>query len=118
MNVGWTLVFYQTPAGERPVAAFVERLPEAARAEAAALLSALRDRGNLLRAPHSKPLGEGLFELRGVKHVVRIFYMFLPARRIVLLDGILKKRDDIPASVHKRLRQLRSQVLAGEREKR
>jgi phage-related protein len=112
MAVGWTFVFYQTPAGQRPAAAFVEQLPEPARAAAAALLLALRERGNQLRAPHSKPLGEGLFELRSVPHAVRIFYMFLPGRRIVLLDGIVKKRDDIPAAVLTRLRQLQREVLA------
>ena len=84
----WNLAFYQTPLGERPAATFVEQLPDPARAEVAALLTALKERGNLLRPPHSKALGDGLFELRSVKHAVRVFYMFLPAQQIVLLDGI------------------------------
>ena len=112
MAMGWTLVFYQTPAGERPVAIFVERLPEPARAAAAALLVVLRERGNLLRAPHSKPVGDGLFELRNVRHAVRIFDMFVPDRQVVLLDGIVKKRDDTPSAVLERLRQLQREVLA------
>ncbi len=91
----WTLVFYQTASGQRPAQRFVEQLPEPARAVAAALLLALRERGNQLRAPHSKPLGDGLFELRSVPHGIRIFYMFLPGKRIVLLDGVVKKRDEI-----------------------
>ncbi len=33
-----------------------------------------------------------------------------PQRRIVLLDGMVKKRDDIPAAVLKRLRQLQREV--------
>lgn len=111
----WNLGFYQTPRGERPAAAFVEQLPEAARAEVAALLAALRERGNLLRPPHSKALGDGLFELRSVKHAVRVFYMFLPGQQIVLLDGIVKKRDDIPAKVLRRIRLLQSEVLAANR---
>ncbi|HEV3061077.1 MAG TPA: type II toxin-antitoxin system RelE/ParE family toxin [Vicinamibacterales bacterium] len=100
---------------EAPAAAFVEQLPEAARAETAALLVALRERGNLLRPPHSKALGEGLFELRSVKHAVRVSYMFLPGQRIVLLDGIVKKRDDIPAAVLRRIRLLQAEVLAASR---
>ena len=111
----WNLAFYQTPRGERPAAAFVEQLPEPARAEVAALLAALRERGNLLRPPHSKALGAGLFELRSVKHAVRVFYMFLPGQQIVLLDGIVKKRDDIPAVVLQRIRLLQSKVLAANR---
>ncbi len=111
----WNLAFYQTPRGERPAAAFVEQLPERARAEVAALLAALRERGNLLRPPHSKALGDGLFELRSVKHAVRVFYMFLPGQQIVLLDGMVKKRDEIPAAVLRRLRLLQSEVLAANR---
>jgi len=111
----WNLAFYQTPRGERPAATFVEQLPDPARAEVAALLAALKERGNLLRPPHSKPLGEGLFELRSVKHAVRVFYMFLPGQQIVLLDGIVKKRDDIPAAVLRRIRLLQSEVLAANR---
>ena len=111
----WNLGFYQTPGGERPAATFVEQLSEPARAEVAALLSALRERGNLVRSPHSKALGDGLFELRSVKHAVRVFYMFLPGQQIVLLDGMVKKRDDIPAAVLRRIRQLQSEVLAPSR---
>lgn len=109
------MAFYQTPRGERPAATFVEQLPDPARAEVAALLVALKERGNLLRPPHSKALGDGLFELRSVKHAVRVFYMFLPGQQIVLLDGLVKKRDDIPAAVLRRLRLLQSEVLAANR---
>jgi phage-related protein len=108
----WNLAFYQTPRGERPAAAFVEQLPEPARAEVA--LAALRERGNLLRPPHSKALGDGLFELRSVTHAVRVFYMFLPGQQIVLLDGIVKKLDDIPAAVLRRIRLRQSKVLAAQ----
>ena len=68
-----------------------------------------------LRPPHSKALGDGLFELRSVKHAVRVFYMFLPAQQIVLLDGIVKKRDDIPAAVLRRIRLLQSEILVANR---
>ena len=110
------MAFYQTPRGERPAAAFVEQLAEPARAEAAALLAVLRERGNLLRPPHSKALGDGLCELRSVKHALRVFYMFLPGQQIVLLDGIVKKRDDIPVAALRRIRLLQSEILASKRE--
>ena len=112
----WNLAFYQTPRGERPAATFVEQLPGPARAEVVALLAALRERGNLLRPPQSKALGDGLFELRSVKHAVRMFYMFLPGQQIVLLDGMVKKRDDIPVAVLRRIRLLQSEVLASKPE--
>jgi len=57
-------------------------------------------------------LGEGLFELRGKQ--IRIFYMFLPGRRVVLLDGEIKERGDIPPKTLKRLRGYRDAVLRWE----
>jgi hypothetical protein len=76
--------------------------------EAAALIKLVRERGNALHAPRSKSLGDGLFELRGKS--VRIFYVFRPGRRVVLLDGMIKKRDDIPREVMERLRRLQREV--------
>ncbi len=68
----------------------------------------LEDKGNLLRRPHSAVLGEGLFEMRGKE--VRIFYLFLPNRTAVLLDGEIKKRDDIPAGTLERMRGYKKEV--------
>ena len=36
--------------------------------------------------------------------------MFLSGRRIVLLDGMIKKRDKIPSEVMKRVRRYRQEV--------
>jgi hypothetical protein len=76
--------------------------------EARALIDLLAVRGNQLSPPRSKPLGGGLFEMRGRQ--VRIFYTFRPGRRIVLLDAMVKKRDDIPPEVLARVRGLNNQV--------
>lgn len=43
--------------------------------------------GNILRLPHSKALGEGLFELRERVYGYRIYYAFLPNRNIVMLQA-------------------------------
>ncbi len=40
--------------------------------------------------------------------------MFLPGRRVVLLDGEIKKRDDIPPKTWKRMRSYRDAVLRRE----
>jgi hypothetical protein len=76
--------------------------------EARALIDLLAVRGNQLSPPRSKPLGDGLFEMRGQQ--VRIFYTFRPGRRIVLLDAMVKKRDDIPSDVLARARGLNKQA--------
>ena len=58
--------------------------------------------------PRSKSLGNGLFEARGKQ--VRLFYVFRPGFRIVFLDGMLKKRGDIPDRVMRRLRKMQGEV--------
>ena len=68
------------------------------------MLELAKRRGNQLREPRSKGLGEGLFELRG--HQVRLFYVLRSGRQLLMLDGMVKKRDKIPRDMMKRLRQM------------
>jgi hypothetical protein len=101
--VAWTLEEYRTQAGNSCIRHFIEGLTNRQdRKEAAALIKILHERGNLLREPLSESLGEGLFELRGDQ--VRICYAFRPGRRIVLLDGIVKKRGRLPVEFVRRVR--------------
>ncbi len=102
----WTVEWYSTPAGEKPLKVFLEHLghDEEGLASALSLLELLESKGNTLRTPRSASLGEGLFELRAHPHPVRIFYIFEPGRRIVVLDGMVKKRAKIPGHVLNRIR--------------
>ena len=86
--------------------AFLESLEgdEANLADALALLELLEARGNTLRPPRSDSLGGGLFELRAHPHPVRIFYIFRPGRRAIVLEGIVKKQDRIADDVLRRVR--------------
>jgi hypothetical protein len=80
------------------------------RADVLALLELLAARGNVLRPPRSEPLGRGLFELRAHPRPVRIFYIFRPGRRIIVLDGIVKKSGKIPLDVLRRVRNYQRDV--------
>ena len=100
----WKIDSYETENGERPAAYFLRSLGAQDGVDAASLLKSLREQGNALRRPNSASLGEGLFELRGKQ--VRIFYIFLPDRTAMLLDGEIKKRNDIPPATLKRMRGL------------
>ena len=102
-GVAWSIEWYRTARGEAPAQTFLATLDGPLAAEAAALLAYVRVRGQALREPRSKSLGDGLFELRG-RHGVRLFYTFRSGHRIVVLDGIVKKRQDIPANVLARVR--------------
>jgi hypothetical protein len=108
----WAIDVFRTEKGEALVQAFIAALRRRDRDEAFALVKLLEEQGNALRRPQSGVLGEGLFELRGKQ--IRIFYMFLPGRRVVLLDGEIKKRDHIPPKTLKRMRGYKDAVLRRE----
>jgi phage-related protein len=109
----WTVGRYLTPAGEAPVTAFLDSLTGVNRDQAFALLGLLEQLGNAIRPPRSKQVEPGIWELRG--HQVRLFYTFRPGRRIVLLDGMIKKTDESPREVLRRLRGYLRDVEAIER---
>lgn len=106
----WAIEEYITEHGENLVLTFLAGLTGEDRADAIALLKLLAEQGNALRLPRSRALGNGLFELRGQQ--VRIFYMFRSGRRIILLDGMIKKRDSIPTSVLQRVRRYQRPIEA------
>jgi NADH:ubiquinone oxidoreductase subunit B-like Fe-S oxidoreductase len=78
----WRIEEYRTDTGETPVRTFIAGLPPDAKAEAIALVRLSEALGNKLREPHSKALGDGLFELR----------------------GMVKKQDRIPVDVLSQMR--------------
>jgi phage-related protein len=55
--------------------------------------------GPNLGMPHTKAMGDGLFELRlkGVEGYGRVFYCTQVGRRIVMLHSFVKKTDKTPA---------------------
>jgi phage-related protein len=105
---GFVIEDYTTPGGNSPVREFLSALDDDALARTHALLGILAERGAAIRAPHSKAFGDGLHELRDVGTGVRVFYVFAAGHRIVLLDGIVKKRLEIPARVLARVRSMQA----------
>ena len=54
--------------------------------------------GPNLGEPHTKTVGEGLFELRlkGAVGIARVFYCMLIGRRVVILHSFVKKTNKTP----------------------
>ena len=98
--MGFTVEFYETAKGKAPVELFLEGLRKTNPDDYASVLAGLaklRDRKNH-RSPLSKPLGDGLFELRHVgKLNTRVLWFFVKGRRIVAVHGIRNKGRAIPA---------------------
>jgi len=98
--VEFTVEFYETKDGRRPVQEFLLKLkatdPDDFAAVAAGL-EKLRHR-QYHREPLSKALGDGLFELRHVgKLNTRVLWFFRKGRRIVAVHGIRNKGQTVPA---------------------
>ena len=54
--------------------------------------------GPNLGEPHTKAMGQGLFELRlkGAEGIARVFYCALVGRRIIMLHSFVKKTGKTP----------------------
>ena len=94
------LEFYCLPNGDSPMESFLDSLPLKHRAKALHSLAILEEFGTSLREPHSKPLGDGIFELRiqFAGDISRIFYFFVVNHKIILTNGFVKKTMKTPKS--------------------
>lgn len=90
--------YYALPDGTKPVEEFIDNLPDKMRSKAFYSIAVLEEYGNALREPFSKPMGDGLFELRinFSSDITRIFYFFVTGRRIILTNGFVKKSMKTP----------------------
>jgi len=96
----FTIEFYETNSGRCPVREFLDDLKESDPDDFAVVMAGLAK----LRSKHyhkpplSKPIRDGLFELRHVgKLNTRVLYFFLKGRRIIAVHGIRSKATKIPA---------------------
>jgi phage-related protein len=95
------------------VLAEIESWPVDVLADYARLVELLLEYGPGLRLPHSRALGDGLFELRphGRSGIGRAFYCFIVGRRITVLHAFIKKTQQTPDRdlklARKRLKELR-----------
>ncbi len=92
--------FYETSSGRCPVREFLDDLKESDPDDFAVVmagLAKLRSR-HYHKQPLSKPIGDGLFELRHVgKLNTRVLYFFVKGRRIIAVHGIRSKATKIAA---------------------
>jgi phage-related protein len=95
----FTVEFYQTPAGKRPVQEFLDDLKASDPGDFAAVLAGLAKLRNRQyhREPLTKALGGGLLELRHVAKLnTRVLWFFMKGRRIVAVHDIRNKGQAIP----------------------
>jgi phage-related protein len=97
------------------VKAEIESWPDDLLADFARQVELLLDFGPNIGMPHSRPLGEGLFELRprGREGIGRVFYCFAIGRRIVILHAIRKKTQETPDQALRLARKRMKEVQNG-----
>lgn len=74
------------------------KLPDTLAARYVVLTRRMQAIGPNLGEPHTKAMGDGLFELRlkGAEGIARVFYCTLIGKRIVMLHSFVKKTDRTP----------------------
>ncbi len=93
-SMNWTVTFYSDR-----VEAEILALPAGFLARFIRYAEKMERFGPDLGMPHTRAMGEGLFELRlkAGEGIARVFYCTLVGRRIVFLHQFIKKTDKTPA---------------------
>lgn len=90
---------YQIEYFNASAKASIEGWPVGLKARYLALLSRMVEYGPDLGMPHTRAMGDGLFEVRAkaAEGIGRAFYCTFVGKRIVVLHGFIKKTDKTPA---------------------
>ncbi len=74
---------------------FILSLDDGSQAKAFHIIEILESLGSAIGMPHSRPLGRGLFELRGKRNVpIRLLYCYFE-NQAVILHVVIKKKQKI-----------------------
>ena len=90
--------FYVRPDGTEPVREFLDSLTPKIRAKMFREIDLLVQNGQELRMPHSRPIGDGIFEIRARQgsDTSRVLYFFFLEHRAILTNGFVKKTQKTP----------------------
>lgn len=90
--------YYEKEDGTFPAEEFILSLDAKMQAKMFRELELLEAFGNELREPHSKPLGDGIYEIRAkvASDITRVLYFFVVNKKIILTNGFVKKTQKTP----------------------
>ena len=106
-------VAYEIHFFSEQVEAGVFALPKTLTARFFALADRMEQSGPNLGEPHTRPMGDGLYEMRlkGLEGIARVFYCAAVDRRIVMLHCFVKKTQKTPRkeleTARRRLKEIR-----------
>ena len=91
--MNWTISYFNEQVREE-----ISDWPVGLYADFLRLISLMEEHGADLRLPHSRAMGQGLFELRckSKEGTGRVFYCTMIGRRIIILHSFIKKTQQTP----------------------
>ena len=91
--MAYSIIYYDATVQQQILA-----LPATLTARYVVLSGRMSVVGPNLGEPHTKAMGQGLFELRlkGAEGIARVFYCALIGRRIIMLHSFVKKTGKTP----------------------
>lgn len=113
------LVFYKKPNGDCPVSDFLSSLNKVMRFKMMHQFDLLELYGNKPKGDFTKPVGDGLFEVRAQNKtdITRCLFFFDKNRQIVLTNGFVKKTQRMPANELETAKKYRADYLSREQER-
>ncbi len=108
------ILFYDRTDGTEPVKDFLDSLNVKMRAKMLRTILLLAENGTQLREPYSKPLDEGIFELRAKvgTDISRVLYFFVVGRQVILTNGFVKKTQKTPTAEIEKAKRYRKEYLS------
>ena len=108
------IIFYDKPDGTEPVKEFLDSLDVKMRAKMLRTVLLLAKNGTQLREPYSKPLDDGIFELRAKvgSDISRVLYFFMIGKKVILTNGFVKKTQKKPGAEIGKAKQHRKEYLS------
>jgi phage-related protein len=104
----YTIAYYSSTVEKQ-----ILELPDTLAARYVVLTRRMLAIGPHLTEPHTKAMGDGLFELRlkGAEGIARVFFCTLVGKRIVMLHSFVKKTNRTPKreleTAHIRLKEVK-----------
>ena len=105
--------FYTKKNGESPVFEFIGSLDVQMKARLFRTIQLLQLHGNTIQGCCSKPLGDGIFEIRARagSSISRVLYFFFIGRKIILTNGFIKKTQKTPAKEIETAKKYRAEYI-------
>ncbi|MGD9108775.1 MAG: type II toxin-antitoxin system RelE/ParE family toxin [Gammaproteobacteria bacterium] len=89
----WRVVYYSAKVKSK-----IWTWPKRLAARYKRIIDTIKVKGPNIGMPITKPIGDGLFEIRvqGKNEVGRVFFCYIIKREVFILHGFVKKTQEIP----------------------